>query len=258
MRYIAISAREGCEEELARIGEMCDRERQSIFLSLWNLELSSLPSSLNSVPRVVSLNAAQNNLTLIPKQLKNLSKLQKLLLDDNSIENVPSFTFTLPLRELHLNSNKISSIDAIPFFSHNLSTLCLKDNRLTEIPNSLSSIKSLTSLDLSHNSIEMLPEDFNAFSSLHFLYLHHNNLILFVPRMRGLVTLRELYLSHNSLADLPELDTCYYLEILTLSHNELTSIRTDFRKLRRLIVLTLTKNPLERPPLPLSRMLLAS
>ncbi len=106
------------------------------------------------------------------------------------------------LVELNLAANKLSSLpDAITTLV-SLKHLDLCRNQFTLFPISICQMSSLEMLDLSCNALARLPETFNWPNMLH-LYLQGNKLDVLPPALCRLTSLRELNVTCNALECLP-------------------------------------------------------
>ena len=110
-----------------------------------------------------------------------MSKLSKLDLSNNQISIIPDSIAQLSnLSKLSLGGNKISVIpDALTQLS-SLTWIDLNTNQIRIIPESIAQLLNLLSLNLSYNQIVIIPESITQLSNLKKLILE-NNLITNVP-----------------------------------------------------------------------------
>lgn len=80
-------------------------------------------SNSNTSSRLVRIDLARNNLTLVPKQIRHFQQLSKLDLGGNKITSIKSgdFNFTAAVDELSLflHGNEISHIEPNSFLGKN-------------------------------------------------------------------------------------------------------------------------------------------
>jgi hypothetical protein len=82
-----------------------------ILLSLFNLELSELPTGILNLKNLTYLCLASNNIIDLPKAFSNLKSLEGLNLNSNQFTKVPNSIIELPrLHYLYMKDNKISKI----------------------------------------------------------------------------------------------------------------------------------------------------
>lgn len=119
----------------------------------WNLNLDSLPNSLQNLSYLRELDLNTNNLEFLPENITGLHNLIELRAANNSISYLPE-----ELGELE-----------------NLQVLELNGNLLDSIPESIINLKDLKILRLHNNSLDWLP-DLSGFYDLEYLFLAWNEL----------------------------------------------------------------------------------
>ena len=127
----------------------------------------------------------KRGITKLPGKIPSGSKfgcVEKLFLDKNSIESLPSGFFQ-PLC--------------------NLSVLSLEQNRLTAIPECIFSLTGLKELNLSYNRIEEIPEGIGKLEKLGVLNLFANRLTTVPTALCGMESLVELDLDCNDIVEVP-------------------------------------------------------
>ena len=156
--------------------------------------------------------------------LTNSSLFSNPLLESVSFEDTPNLTYVdlkgNPLLKTLVFSNKF-----------NMKGLDLSSCQLTSLPDSVKTLTSLERLNLRSNQFSSLPDTFSTdFPNLKMLDLSYNQLQDFVIQF-PLIYIKELYLSTNSLTTLDGISKYKVLEILTLDHNEITTIPMEIMKL---------------------------
>ncbi len=142
---------------------------------------SSLPdgifADLSSLQELVLDNNSLNSVP--PDVFGGLSSLQRLRLSDNPLSSVPAGVFAglSSVQELRLERNQLSSVpDAVFGGLSNLEVLNLSNNQLSSLPDGVfADLSSLTSLNLQLNQLNRLPDGvFGGLSSLTALELFGN------------------------------------------------------------------------------------
>jgi Leucine-rich repeat (LRR) protein len=177
-------------------------DRESVHrISLNKNRLNSI-SKLLIFSNLVSLNAAENNITEIPKSLCSLSKLQKLRLPYNKIKEVPDSIGECTLLELiHLRGNEISTLPASFFLLRDLEELGLSANKISVIPTAIGKLSKLKRLHLNYNQITAVPLEITELKNLSYLELYDNDLDFFEPSIiEQLPKLKVLDLRKNKLS----------------------------------------------------------
>ncbi|KAB0378240.1 hypothetical protein FD755_009818 [Muntiacus reevesi] len=168
-------------------------------------------------------------------QLKAYLSLQVLDLSANNITEIRSTCFPhgLPLKELNLASNRISTLESGAFdgLSRSLLTLRLSKNRITQLPVKAFKLPRLTQLDLNRNRIRLIEGlTFQGLDSLEVLRLQRNNISKLTDgAFWGLARMHALHLEYNSLAEVNSgsLYGLTALHQLHLGNNSISRIHRD-------------------------------
>jgi internalin A len=149
---------------------------------------------------------------------------------------------------LDLRNNQLTTLpEAIAQLS-NLSLLDLSDNQLTRLPEAIAQLSNLSGLDLSDNQLTTLPEAIAQLSNLTVLSLSDNQLTRLPEAIAQLSNLTVLYLSNNQLTTLPEaIAQLSNLRGLYLRNNQLTTLPETIKQLSQLEKLDLRGNQLNIP-----------
>ncbi|CAL1277989.1 unnamed protein product [Larinioides sclopetarius] len=246
-------------------------------LKLINNDISEISlEAFSKSPNLSSINLSQNKLIfLYPGIFDGCRKLNKIFLQKNSLKSVDGL-FNIPsLKVIHLEMNKLTSIDNAFQRDINLEYLHLSRNPLKEIRSSAfsSNIKhlrvlalrncelkflqpsifwhltKLKLLDLSNNAIESLPVD--IFHGLHMLLqvnLNENRISYLGEVFRHNRHLQKIMLSSNNLQTLQNLFRgLQFLRTVELKHNNLTVITgADFSTTISMRTLELSNNSIYR------------
>ena len=104
------------------------------------------------------LDLSRKELTDLPKEIAQLTKLTQLNLSNNQITSIPdSIAQLIHLTTLQLSSNQITSIpDSIAQLT-NLTQLQLSFNQIISIPDSIAQLTNLKRLSLTSNPIQHVP-----------------------------------------------------------------------------------------------------
>ena len=122
------------------------------------------------------------------------------------LNEISRFIFpSLPsLVKLCLDNNHLTTLpDSIGALT-NLKELWLDNNQLTTLPDSIGTLVGLKTLMLCDNRITTLPDSIGALTGLTHLHLDHNQLTALPESIGALTGLTLLYLHSNQLTALPE------------------------------------------------------
>ncbi|XP_066899795.1 leucine-rich repeats and immunoglobulin-like domains protein 1 isoform X2 [Kogia breviceps] len=213
-------------EDLPNLQEVC----------LNNNELTAIPSLGAASSRILSLFLQHNRIRSVEgSQLKAYVSLEVLDLSSNNITEIRSTCFPhgLPIKELNLASNRISTLESGAFdgLSRSLLTLRLSKNRITQLPVKAFKLPRLTQLDLNRNRIRLIEGlTFQGLDSLEVLRLQRNNISKLTDgAFWGLARMQALHLEYNSLAEVNSgsLYGLTALHQLHLGNNSISRIHRD-------------------------------
>ncbi|XP_074054884.1 leucine-rich repeats and immunoglobulin-like domains protein 1 [Macrotis lagotis] len=201
-----------------------------------NNELTIIPSLGAASSRILSLYLQHNKIRSVEaSQLKPYVSLQTLDLSSNNITEVRSTSFPhgLHIKELHLGSNRISTLEPGAFdnLSRSLLTLRLSKNRITQLPVKAFKLPRLTQLELNRNRIRLIEGlTFQGLDNLDVLKLQRNNISKLTDgAFWGLSKMQVLHLEYNSLTEVNSgsLYGLAALHQLHLSNNSISRINRD-------------------------------
>ncbi|NWR79250.1 LRC8A protein, partial [Centropus unirufus] len=166
----------------------CDLERipHSIF-SLHNLqEIDLKDNNLKTIEEIISfqhlhrltcLKLWYNHIAYIPMQIGNLTNLERLYLNRNKIEKIPTQLFYCrKLRYLDLSHNNLTSIPPDVGLLQNLQNLAVTANRIESLPPELFQCRKLRTLHLGNNVLQSLPSRVGELTNLSQIELRGNRL----------------------------------------------------------------------------------
>ncbi|XP_070580511.1 protein flightless-1 homolog isoform X2 [Ptychodera flava] len=219
-------------------------------------QLYAIPDNLENAKSLLVLNLSHNRIDTIPSQLFiNLTDLIHLNVSNNHIETLPPQMRRLTnLQVLILNNNPLLHAQLRQVVSLvQLTTLHLRNTQrnLTNIPPQLDNLVNLTDVDLSYNELIRVPEAFYQVRSLQRLNLSNNCITEISTLCDNWVNLQTLNLSRNKLTSLPgAICKCQSLRRLYLNCNELDfdGIPPGIGKLYQLEHFMVANNNLELIP----------
>lgn len=241
---------------LANCPQGCKCDDRTLIVNCGEGPLDVLPIALNpSIQRLVIKN---NKIKTIDSSLQFYAELIYLDLSINHLFNIPARTFAHQkiLEELHLNHNKIGSINNKTFIGLNsLTVLNLRGNFLDTIGYGVfSTLSKLEELNLGQNRISRIEIGaFDSLTNLRVLVLDDNQLSMVPsPTLAPLSNLAELFLGINSFRTIPAgaFEMLPHLTNLDLKGATLLNISLHaFRGLENsLRQLELSDNRLQRVP----------
>ncbi|XP_050307014.1 insulin-like growth factor-binding protein complex acid labile subunit isoform X2 [Anthonomus grandis grandis] len=234
-------------------GCMCNDDTYVVHCERSKLDV--IPITLN--PAIQRLVLRNNKIKTVDAAFQFYKDLQYVDLSNNHLVNIPtkSFFHQEKLQELHLNKNKLSSINNKTFQGLKaLTVLNLRENFLEELSQGIFSIlPKLEELNLGQNRISKIDAlAFDGLLGLRVLFLD-DNLLTSVPTPSFPVmnSLAELHVGLNAFHFLPDdsFKGLSKLSVLDLSSGGITNISEHaFRSLTGLRNLNLADNRLKEIP----------
>ncbi|GFO18635.1 leucine-rich repeat protein shoc-2-like [Plakobranchus ocellatus] len=199
-------------------------ENQSSTLDLSSRLISEFPGQClhTLVPHIVCLNIEYNDISDIPSGLSlRLPNLQSFLADGNDLSSLPDdfgdFVF--------------------------LQELCVCENNLSSLPESLCNLKNLQVLKVSSNSLRQLHSEIGQNSSLQEIHAEENKLKRLPATLGLLKCLHSLIVSDNRIEQLiSTIGQCESLKVVDLSRNKLSHLPESFNHLTKLTRVDLSEN----------------
>jgi hypothetical protein len=139
-----------------------------------------------------------NNLTELPKLIRDLIVSRYLHLSNNNLEKLPQEIGSLTaLIEFDLSNNNLTELPKEIGNLINVTALDLFENQLTELVKEIGNLSSLMKLRLSKNKLKELPKEIGNLQNLKELYLYENKLIKFPKEIVNLTNLVKFYFKDN-------------------------------------------------------------
>ncbi|KAI8910273.1 hypothetical protein EDD86DRAFT_204965 [Gorgonomyces haynaldii] len=237
-----------CDNELETLDERIGELGALVFMDLRNNFLSSLPTQMDQLQKLVILNLSGNKFDAFPAVLCDLP-LVELYLNNNQVESVPDSIGRLSmLNILDLQDNKIKQLPTALSKVSKLAKLNLSKNQLLNVDLSVLSGSQLSHLDLSFNQMDKIVGTC-AFPKLSILDIKQNNLTAIDARVSCPV-LKDLFLCFNRIGfvDPGFLESMIGLENLDLRDNRLVKLPQEILSLRKLKRLDISNNNISMLP----------
>ncbi|HEY0653040.1 MAG TPA: hypothetical protein VGD65_07925 [Chryseosolibacter sp.] len=218
-------------------------------LDLSENKISKFPNGARKNNKLVELNLQRNDITLSNKIRKHRT-LERLALHGNQISYVPRSIKNLPaVKKLNFNINQINRVHKNIGRLKHVEQLSFYNNRLTEIPAGVYEIKSLLEIDLFHNSIEEIKPQFANWQQLTTLYLSHNKVTALPENIDTLKKLSGIYVWENRIGKLPaSVGNMTQLKFLRINHNYLKEIPESFYRLPNIEEIDFSHNYITEVP----------
>ena len=176
------------------------------------------------------LDLTNRNLPILPEEIFRMRKLEKLILNNNLIQEIPNDLAKLAEAGL-------------------MKRIECKENKLTVIGEEIGLLTSIEEILLSHNQLSKFPFCFTKLYQLSYLDLSHNEMEDIPDEIGNLLFLQYFNCSNNKIQNLPKaLFNISSLTILDASFNEITSIPSTVGELKKINKLKLNNNKIDELP----------
>ncbi|MBF0566779.1 MAG: leucine-rich repeat domain-containing protein [Nitrospirae bacterium] len=137
----------------------CSKSGKTI-LDLRGNQLTTLPPQIGNLSKLIELDLSRNQITTLPAEIGNLSNLRELDLSGNQLTTLPpEIGNLLKLQKLYFIRNKLTTLPTQIGNLSNLQTLLLRDNQLTTLPSEIVNLSNLLWLDLKDNPLKIPPPE---------------------------------------------------------------------------------------------------
>ncbi|KFM78556.1 Leucine-rich repeat-containing protein 40, partial [Stegodyphus mimosarum] len=144
-------------------------------LNISNNELRTLPVEIGDLTALKLLDVSKNKLKSLPESIELLRHLEQLYVQHNNIAAVPPLSNCVLLKEIHAGFNNIAVLeDDFVKSIIGIKILDLRDNKISQLPNSICSLQALERLDVSNNNLSSLPYTLGTLPHLKFLAIEGN------------------------------------------------------------------------------------
>lgn len=183
--------------------------------------------ALSTLGSLTVLDLSGNRLrALSDSAFVRMVSLDRVRLARNGLTSIPSMSGLLSLAEVDLGNNNLTSLPDTMFTGLvNLTKVVLKNNGLRSLPmKTFQDCRNLKYLDLSGNKLVSLsPTNFYNVGNLEYLDLSENEIAALGTALHQL-RIRTLLLRGNQLQKLYRNDVSSTMEVLDLSHNQISYI----------------------------------
>lgn len=134
----------GCKKEVVNVEMWLEEHKEERVLNLSNKEIAVLPTSIGNLSKVEELTLQYDSLTSLPKEIGNLKQLKILNLFGNPLTTLPE---------------ELGNLE-------NLEVLLLGRTQLQEIPPVLAKLKHLKTLALDETKVQLTEADVEVIANL--------------------------------------------------------------------------------------------
>jgi Leucine-rich repeat (LRR) protein len=193
------------------------------FVRLLNVSCCGLNKIPTSFKYLTELNISNNNITVLPKEIKYVIWLRKLKACDNKITIISKEIKHLKEPSiLNLANNLITELPKEIKYLGALSILNIANNQLTELPKEIKYLKLLDILDISKNKITEIIPEIKYLKLLIILIASYNKITVFPKEMKYLKYLEYYDGSFNNFTKLSEITL--KLCNINMSNNQITKL----------------------------------
>lgn len=219
-------------------------------LDLSNGDFTEVPAFVFEAKNLEVLILNDNRVEKLPKELQQLSKLDRIYWERNELGKKRFKIPKLPgVTKLDLSGNALRKLPKLKRLD-GLKELVLQENEFESIPTwKLRKARTIKEVDLSSNPMTLGKEKYHRLDWLPVLKLNKCGLDSIHPSFYRLTGLEELQLQVNKLTSVPEgVSSMSKLTKLSFYKNELTSLPADLFEMQDLEVIDLYYNQLQIIP----------
>ncbi len=169
----------------------------------WN-DLGTIAGMDSVTKGIGDLRLSDMDLASLPEGIEEFENLKSLGLQNNQLETLPGFIFTLPLEKLSAAENRLDSIPESIGGCSTLINTSFSGNEISEVPDTLFTITGLKELHINGNQIDSIQDGIGNLVNLVTLEVQNNGMEHISEGAAGLDYLSHLDVSGNSLCDVPE------------------------------------------------------
>jgi len=226
-------------------------------LKLPGNEIVKVPRTVGKLKDLNECDMSRNKIKAIPPTITKANKLERMILKHNSIKKLPPKIGQVG-RQLELLDVSNNHLRKLPKSIYTLrGEVDASNNIIVELPAVVATKKSkptLESLILRNNNLTELPESFERLMYLLKLNVAHNQITQIPHTMINMPYLAELNLANNQIWELPE-DfgrLAYSLTKINVSNNKLDKLPASIGSLTRCTEMDFSKNKIYELPVTLS------
>jgi Leucine-rich repeat (LRR) protein len=170
----------------------------------------------------------------LPRNMGNLKKLNRLVIDGAYITPIPESLGDCPLEYCKINGDFTGLPETFGKLSR-LEHLTLDSSRLTTLPDSFGDLSALRECTLYSGASLTLPDSVGRLSALRELSIKSWKNITLPESLGALTALEDLYIESDSILSLPEsLGGCANLKLLMVEGEKISAIPRSLGKLKKL------------------------
>ena len=169
--------------------------------------LKELPSTIGGLESLETLYLKNVNLTTLPSSIGSLSKLRSILLysANDTLQSLPDFNGNVLLEKIRIRGGVMTELPSDMFQNlPKLETFYIGYNKLTTLPETISSAQNLKFLNISYNRISSLPDTIGDLPLIKFDVSENPISQLPYSIVNTLDTLQVLDIGLTSITSLPE------------------------------------------------------
>lgn len=185
------------------------------------------------------------NFKTLPAEIAYLTKLQTLVIEYDSIAEIPAFVQKMPhIESLLLENTRLLPVGISNF--KNLKYLKIRAPKVDRFQEDIGNLAKLQTLMVLENKMSSIHPAVGKLQNLQEMYWAGGQLVTIPPEVGKLRNLKELHLPTNQISYLPaEIGNLEELEVLNLFANKLQNLPPQISRLKNLKKLDLRGNSFE-------------
>ncbi len=176
-KEINASSQETIEEISFFMSANTDLLDEILSLDLSGVQLTSVPEEIKYLTHLQFLYLNNNFIKSFSKEIATFEDLQRLHLSNNQLKCISTEVENFSnLQFFYLDSNQLEALPAELGECHNLIELDLSNNHLKAVPRELGNCLNLQSLNLCGNQLKKIPKEFKHLNTLQFIGIWDNEI----------------------------------------------------------------------------------
>lgn len=219
-------------------------------LDLSGARLNEMPDWIFDAQNLEVLVLDQNQITKLPKRLKELGSLKRIYWRYNDLADGKAVVPRLPgIEKIDLTGNSLSNLPKVHRL-RGLKELVLEDNAFRKLPAWRGRrLRELKELNVSKNSIKLDKRWYGLIDHIEILKLNKCQISDIHPSFYKMTHLKELQIQINELKSIPDgISNLKDLEKLSFYKNQLSQLPKDFFDLKHLRIFDFYYNEFEKLP----------
>jgi len=179
--------------------------------TLWlrnNKDLIELDPRIGELKNLKVLNVSGTNLTELPEEIGNCSKLEEILANASKFKKLPESIGKLKnLNNINFSYNDIDALPTSIVKCTSLERVSFGSNNISVIPEGFGKLKNIGFCDFANNNLTKFSLEFVSLTKTYNLWLHGNEITFIPTEITQMKSLTHLLIDETEVTNLDEIKT---------------------------------------------------